>query len=146
MNRIPTSIKSAVVLIAFSFLYTGCNTYCFGTKISVEIGILFPGDSVSIYADNTLIATKSVKEIVSVAIRDKRNKVAEICATKDSILINIFYSSMDTSQHIPSRDTSFYIHPKEIRGFSIAVDKIHEIAVFFDKVNGGYGIYEPNSR
>lgn len=132
--------------IAPLFLYAGCNSYCSGRKLFVDIGILFPGDSVSIYADNSLIATKSVKELVLTSIRSKRNKVAEICATEDSLLISIFYNSKDSSQHIPSKDTSFYIHVKEIKGFSIAMNVTHEIGVHLDDVNDGYGIYEPDSR
>lgn len=132
--------------IALLSLYVGCNSYCSGTKLSVGIAILFPWDSLSIYADSALIATKSVNEVMVKTLRDKRSKVAEICATKDSILIRVYYNLKDTSQHIPAKDTSFYIHVKEINGFSIAMDITHEIGVFLDDVNHGYGMYEPDSR
>lgn len=133
-------------LIILSFLCPGCNFYCPGKKVFISTPIFFPGDSLSIYVDSALIATKSDKELMVRSIRDKRTRVAEICATKDSILINVFYNSIDTSKHIPSRDTCFYIHPKDVNGVSIVVDVVHEIVVYLDKVNGGYGIYEPDSR
>ncbi|MEV4887101.1 hypothetical protein SAMN05660461_5833 [Chitinophaga ginsengisegetis] len=133
-------------LIAPLFLYAGCSFYCSGTKLFVGVAIAMPGDTLSIYADNKLIATKSVNEIIVTSLRDKRNRVAEICATKDSILIRIFYNFKDSSQHIPSKDTSFYIHVKDINGLSIALSDTHEMNIILDKVKGGFGIYEPDSR
>lgn len=127
-------------------LCSGCNSYCSGRKLFVDARILFSVDSLSIYADNVLIATKSANNPVLTSIRDKRNRVAEICATRDSVLISISYNSRDSSQHIPSKDTSFYIHVKEIKGFSVTINIKHEIWVLLDDVNHGYGMYEPNSK
>jgi hypothetical protein len=133
-------------LIIISSLYAGCSPYCSGTKLFVDVSYGVPGDTLSIYADSVLIGTKSFTENVLTTLRKKKNRITEICVTKDSLLIEIFYSSKDLSKHIPSKDTSFYIHAKEIRGFSISTDVAHEINVYLDKVEGGYGIYEPDSR
>lgn len=132
--------------ITLLILYTGCTSYCPGKKLFVDVWIQYPGDSVSIFADSSLIATRSSNELVLASIRDKRNKVAEICTVKDSLAISIFYNSRDTMQPVSSKDTSFYIHPKEIKGFSVATDYAHVIRVFLDDNKVGYGVYEPNSR
>jgi hypothetical protein len=139
MNRVVLPF-----LIIISYLYIGCNVYCSGTQLSVDICYASGGDTLSIYADSTLIATKSFPHGRVNSLRDKRNKVAEICATKDSLLISIFYSSKDTSKHILLKDTSFYIHPKELKGLSVGVSLRYEIYLYLDKVKGGYGDNEPD--
>jgi hypothetical protein len=139
MNKI-----SLFFLIIISFLYGACKPYCSGIQLSVSVGYASPGDTLSIYTDSTLIVSKLFQHDLLSSIRDKRNKVTEICATKDSLLINISYNSKDSSKHISAKDTSFYIHPKELKGFTVGLSIRHEIHVYLDKVKGGYGVYEPD--
>lgn len=124
-----------VVFAFFSvFLLTGCDKKCEGKKITFGLIYGNKGDSVRIFLDSARMIAIHLSEDYKGQVESKEDRLFTACVVKDSILVQI---------SINRRDTSFFIDPKQIKECYVGSSIYGIIHVYHNRVNGGFGIYDP---
>ena len=131
-------MKRRVVVILYSFVFlfleNSCNLVCTGKRIPVGLIYANPSDSLKIILNNKVVVDKVIKEGYDGHFLAKKDRLATWCISEDSVLVKVIFNS---------RDTSFYLHPKLIRGWYIGCNLRRYIDVYYDKEVGGLGDYAP---
>ncbi|TWF39063.1 hypothetical protein FHW36_106287 [Chitinophaga polysaccharea] len=131
-------MKYRVVVILYSFVFlflsNSCNLICSGKRVSVGLIYANENDSLKIILNDKIVVDKVIYHGYNGRFRDRKDRLATWCISEDSTLIKI---------RINSRDTSFYLHPKWIKGWYVGCSMKGDIDVYYDYEVGGLGNYEP---
>lgn len=131
------SMKNIIYLVCSLvaiFFTASCNLFCTGKKINFGLIYANANDSIQITVDNKVVAQKIVKNDLLGNFGDKKNRLAVVCLTKDSVLVSI---------SINERDTSFYLHPKKIKECYVGSTIRKIIKVYINYEIGGLGDNSP---
>ncbi|WP_145671483.1 hypothetical protein [Chitinophaga polysaccharea] len=91
-------------------------------------------DSLKVILNNKVMIEKVIKEEYDGHFESKKDRLATWCISEDSVLVKIIFNS---------RDTSFYLHPKLIKGWYVGCDLQKYIDIYYDYEKGGLGDYAP---